>query len=65
MKNWKTTVAGIAVAILLVAVELGYITSEVATSSTNVIAVSKFENTSNTDSLLDNIANIIEIRVYN
>jgi len=65
MKNWKTTVAGIAVAILLVAVELGYITSEVATSSTNVIAVSKFENTSNTDSLLENIATSIEIRVYN
>ena len=65
MKNWKTTVAGIALAILLVSVELGYITSEVATSSTNVIAVSKFENTSNTDSLLENIATSIEIRVYN
>jgi hypothetical protein len=36
MKNWKTTIAGIAVAILLVAVELGYITSEVATAITTI-----------------------------
>jgi hypothetical protein len=36
MKNWKTTVAGIAVAILLVAVELGYITSQVATAITTI-----------------------------
>ena len=40
-----------------------YIRAGVA--STNVIAVSTFENTSNTDSLLDNTATSIEIRVYN
>jgi hypothetical protein len=36
MKNWKTTVAGIAVAILGVAVSMGYITTEVAGAITTI-----------------------------
>jgi hypothetical protein len=36
MKNWKTTVAGIAVAILLVAVQMGYISQEVAGAITTI-----------------------------
>jgi hypothetical protein len=32
MKNWKTTVAGVVVAALAVAVSLGYITQEVASA---------------------------------
>jgi hypothetical protein len=36
MKNWKTTLAGIAVAILGVAVSMGYITTEVAGAITTI-----------------------------
>jgi hypothetical protein len=36
MKNWKTTFAGIAVAILLLAVQIGYISQEVATAITTI-----------------------------